>query len=146
VCVAESAGLVGASLRRPPVNGNGNAAPFGHPEIRLWLSFTTEPAWSRSLAVVAGVASRSGAGPLGELLRPLAGNKSVFGHFHAAAFSYRPLQRGVIDLTKTVRSLFEQEKLQGILHLLSDDRAAVGVSESKFVRGACWIGSIGSQA
>ena len=30
VVIAESAGLVGASLRRPPVNGSG--APFAHPE------------------------------------------------------------------------------------------------------------------
>lgn len=145
VCVAESAGLVGASLRRSPVNGAGDRAPFGHPEIRRWLSFTTEPAHSRALAVVAGIASRSGQGPLGQMLRPLAGTTGVFGHFHAAAFSYRPLQRGVIDLKKTVRSLFEHETLHGILHLIGDDRDAVGVSESEFVRGACWIGSLRSQ-
>jgi len=93
VCVAESGGLVGASLRRSPVNGSGGTTPFGHPEIRRWLSFTTEPAYSRALAVVAGVASRSGSGPLGEMLRPLAGSSGIFGHFHGAAFSYRPLQR-----------------------------------------------------
>lgn len=146
VCVAESAGLVGASLRRPPVNRAGNAAPFGHPEIRRWLSFTTEPAYSRALVVAVGVASRSASGPLGELLRPLGGASDIFGHFHAAAFSYRPLQRGMIDMKKTVRSLFEHETLHGILHLISDDRVAAGVSESEFVRGACWIGSMGSQA
>jgi len=146
VCVAESAGLVGASLRRSPVNGASDREPFGHPEIRRWLSFTTEPAHSRALVVVAGIASRSGDGPLGEMLRPVAGTGGIFGHFHAAAFSYRPLQRGVIDLKKTVRSLFEHETLQGILHLIGDDRDAVGVSESEFVRGACWIGPIRSQA
>jgi anti-anti-sigma factor len=146
VCVAESAGLVGASLRRSPVNGSSSAAPFGHPEIRQWLSFTTERAYSRAIAVVAGIASRSASGPLGPLLRPLAGADGVCGHFHAAAFSYRPLQRGVIELKKTVRSLFEHETLQGILHLIGDDRDAVGVSESEFVRGACWIGALRSQA
>jgi len=142
VCVAESAGLVGASLRKSPVNGSGNSGLFEHPEIRRWLSFTTEPAYSRALAVVVGFASRSSSGPLGGLLRPMAGAKSVFGHFHAAAFSYRPLPRGAIDLTKTVRPLFAQETLHGILHLISDTRVAVGVSESEFVRGACWIGGI----
>ena len=146
VCVTESAGLVGASLRRSPVNGAGDAALFQFPEVRRWLSFTTEPAYTRALAVVVGFASRSNTGPLGALLRPLSRTKPVVGHFHAAAFSYRPLQRGFIDLNKTVRSLFEQESLQGVLHLISDDRAAVGVSESVFVRGACWIGGIRSQA
>lgn len=142
VCITESAGLVGASLRRAPVNGTGDAELFQYPEVRRWLSFTTEPAFTRALAVVVGFASRSSAGPLGEFMRPLSRTKPVVGHFHAAAFSYRPLQRGVIDLNKTVHSLFEQENLQGILHLISDDRVAVGVSESEFVRGACWIGGI----
>ena len=122
VCVAESAGLVGASLRRAPVNGNGDAAPFRHPEIRQWLSFTTEPAYSRALAVVAGVAARSSSGALGELLRPMAGTGSVWGHFHAAAFSYRPMKKGRIDLKTIVRSIFEAETLQGVLHLIADDR------------------------
>ena len=61
---------------------------------------------------------------------------------NAAAFSYRPLQKGRIDLTATTRSLFEAETLLGLLHLIVDDRATVGVAESEFVLGACWIGPI----
>ncbi|MGH9591513.1 MAG: STAS domain-containing protein [Bryobacteraceae bacterium] len=141
VCVAESAGLVGASLRRSPVTGANGGAPFTHPEIRNWLSFTTERAYARALAVVVGVAARQESGELGGLLRPMSGT-GIYGHFHAATFSYRPLQKGVIDLNRTVRSLFDHETLQGILHLIGDDRDAVGVSESEFVRGACWIGPI----
>ena len=63
------------------------------------------------------------------------------GHFHAAAFSYRPLQKGSIDLKTTVTTLFETETLQGVLHLLTDDRVAAGLQQSEFVRGACWIGA-----
>jgi hypothetical protein len=62
------------------------------------------------------------------------------GHFHAAAFSYRPLKKGSIDLKATVTTLFETETLQGVLHLLSDHREAAGPQQSEFVRGACWIG------
>jgi anti-anti-sigma factor len=141
ICVAESSGLVGASLRRSPVEGDETAAPFSHPGIREWLSFTTEPAYSRALAVVVGIAARTAEGPQGPLLRALR-EDGVHGHFHAAAFSYRPLQKGRIDLEGTVRALFEDETLEGILHLIGDDRDAVGVSESEFVRGACWIGPI----
>jgi anti-anti-sigma factor len=139
VCIAESAGLVGASLRKPPVNGAADGAPFGHPEIRNWLSFTTERAHTRALAVLVGIASRSPDGELKALLRPLKGTAGTAGHFHAAAFTYRPLSRGPLDLDKTVRALFENEKLLGILHLIDDDREALGVSESEFVRGACWV-------
>ena len=63
------------------------------------------------------------------------------GHFHAAAFSYRPLQKGSIDLKNTVTTLFETETLQGVLHLLTDARLAAGPQQSEFVRGACWIGA-----
>jgi anti-anti-sigma factor len=138
VMVAESAGLVGASLRKPPVNGAGEGAPFTHPGIRRWLSFTTERAFPRALAVAVGVVARSSGGPLGPMLRPLQAKAGPFGHFHAAAFSYRPVQKGLIDLKSTVRPLFEQETPLGLLHLLSDDREGTGVSGSEFVRGACW--------
>ena len=149
VMVAESAGLVGASLRRSPVNGDSTRAPFGHPEIRSWLSFTTERAHTRALAVVVGLASASAGGPYGQLLRPLGGQANgkpaPAGHFHAAPFSYRHLQRGFIELQKTVRPLFEHESLLGLLHLIGDDRE-FGVAESEFVRGACWIGPITGDA
>jgi len=92
--------------------------------------------------VVAGVAARSADGALAPLLRPSSGELALVSHFHAAAFSYRPLQKGRIDLTATTRSLFEAETLLGLLHLIVDDRATVGVAESEFVLGACWIGPI----
>ena len=76
------------------------------------------------------------------MLRPLATGAPAAGHFHAAAFSYRPLQKGDIDLAATVATLFEAETLQGVLHLLTDDREISGAGQSDFVRGACWIGPI----
>ena len=139
VMVAESAGLIGAALRRPPTaDGDGNG-PFGFPQVREWLSFTAEPAFTRSLALVAGVASREDTGSLAPIVRSLSANGSLMGHFHAAAFSYRPLQKGEIELKKTVKSLFETQSLQGLLHLLSDSRPIEGAGQSQFVRGACWL-------
>jgi hypothetical protein len=40
-------------------------------------------------------------------------------------------------------TLFESERVLGMLHLLYDDRAAGGVGESEFARGACWVAPIG---
>jgi len=139
VIVAESAGLVGAALRRSPAV---ERAAFEYPEIRGWLSFSTERLYARSLAMVAGVASSERSAPFAPLLRPLSEGADLCGHFHAAAFSYRPLPKGEIDLKATVTALFESENLQSVLHLLTDDRQAAGPQQSEFVRGACWVGAI----
>ena len=76
------------------------------------------------------------------MLRPLEGGSGTAGHFHAAAFSYRPLQKGRIDLKTTVKSVFEAQTLQGVLHLLGDDREIVAAGQSEFVRGSCWVSPI----
>ena len=136
VFVAESTGLIGATLRRSPTPTNDTASPrLSHPEIRRWLSFTPERAFSHTLALVVGVASRgepSGrAKPLAPLLRPLAPRSELHGHFHAAVFSYRPFKKRKLDLNETVAALLETEDLQAVLHLLHDDRAITGGGESE---------------
>jgi hypothetical protein len=131
--------LVGAALRRSPA---AERASFDYPDIRRWLSFSTERLFARSLALVAGIASPTASGPFESLLRPLGSGSGPFGHFHAAAFSYRPLQKGEIDLQSTVTGLFESENLQGVLHLLGDNRPAAGPQQSEFVRGACWLSAL----
>jgi anti-anti-sigma factor len=147
VMIAESAGLMGAALRRSPALAASEDALFQFPLIRDWLTFTAERSYTRSTALVVGVAARRDAEALAPLIRPLGrgGSKSgrpIAGHFHAAAFSYSPVQKGEIDLKAAVRGLFEGQALEGILHLLSDDRAIAGAGESEFVRGACWMGPI----
>jgi anti-anti-sigma factor len=142
VIVAESSGLVGAALRRSPAMAAAGSSLFAYPEIRTWLSFSTERLFTRSLAVVCGVAARKAPPALAPLLRPLGTAEWPQGHFHAAALSYRPLKKGDMELAGTVASLFENESLQGLLHLLTDDRDAAGHEQSEFRRGACWIGSV----
>ncbi|MEI6338932.1 MAG: anti-sigma factor antagonist, partial [Verrucomicrobiota bacterium] len=78
--------------------------------------------------------------PLAPLLRPLGAN--LLGHFHAACFPYRPLQKGRIDLQPSVAGLFEGFNLQAVLHLLSDPREFIGAGESEFLRGALWIAPV----
>lgn len=141
VMIAETTGLVGAALRRPPVQTSAEQDPFSFPEVRSWLSFTAEPSYRNRVALVAGIVARERSGVLAPLIRPYGEIKdaSVAGHFHAAAFSYRPVQRGQIDLKSSIKTLFEAQTLEGILHLLTDDRAISGAGESEFVRGACWV-------
>jgi anti-anti-sigma factor len=144
VMVVEASSLVGASLRQSPAlpRGETPADPFAFPAVREWFSFTVERAYRGCIALMIGVVARDGATPLGPFLRPLGVGSGALGHFHAAAFSYRPLRKGKLDLGDTIKRLFEHHHLNGILHLLSDDRELTGVGESEFIRGACWIGGL----
>lgn len=138
VLVAESAGLLGASLKRSPAGGPGGAV-FQYPEVRQWLSFSPVRSHARSLALVAGVAVKSTPPPeLVSLLRPLKPELGLQAHLHAAAFGYHPLRKGYIGLEATIQRLFESGGLQSVLHLLADDRPG-GAGESEFTRGACWV-------
>jgi anti-anti-sigma factor len=145
VMVAESAGLTGAALRRSPALDKSaaarNTSPFEHPQIRDWLSFTAERAHAHRLALAVGVFARNENNALGSMLRPLGKEPGLYGHCHAAVFTYRPLKKGELDLKATVTTLFESESLLDVLHLLGDDRQ-IGAGESEFVRGACWIGPL----
>ena len=49
-------------------------------------------------------------------------------------------------MRRSVASLFETDTLQGVLHLLHDDREISGGGESEFVAGACWLGPLESTA
>ena len=139
--IAESAGLMGAALRRSPALEASPQPAFEHPQIRHWLSFTAERAFARSVAFVVGVATSNQGSRLNPLVRPLAKNCDLAGHFHAASFSYHPLKKGETNLKEAARRLFEVENLEGVLHLLNDERES-GAGQSEFFRGACWIGSI----
>lgn len=139
VAVTETSGLVGASLRQSVVQ-NATADRFAFPEIRDWLSFTTERSFRDSTSLICGVVARDGT-PFHDLLRP---HGSVLGHFHAASFPYRPLQKGRIEMKATVSGLFDTHSLQSVLHLLADTREFNGVGESEFLRGALWIAPIPS--
>jgi len=137
VAITETAGLVGAALRQSPASAS--VDNFGFPQIRDWLSFTSERAFRDSTSLVVGVVARDGSF-LQPLLRPLA--QGLQGHFHAASFPYRPLQKGLVELRPTLDSLFEGRAAQGMLHLLHDSREFTGAGESEFPRGALWIAPV----
>ena len=140
VMVCESAGLVGAALTKTPVAGSSVTGPFQYPEAVDWLSFTTERAHTKSLALAAGAVTRKQEFP--SMFRSINSQETYAGHFHAVAFPYRPLKKGKIELAETVTGLFESNRVEGVLHLLQDDREIGGSGQSEFVRGACWISPI----
>jgi anti-anti-sigma factor len=140
VVVAETAGLLGAALRRSPAEPLRGGDFFAHPSVRTRLSFSAERTFSHSVSLAAGIVARTIGTADAEQLRPIAPN--AVGHVHAAAFRFRPIQKGPIDLDETVADLFEPNQLMGVMHLLSDDRGPAGAGESELIRGACWIAPV----
>jgi anti-anti-sigma factor len=141
VIIAESAGLIGTALRRSPALRDSESALFAFPQVRDWLSFAAEPVFTRALTLVVGVAARKAPALLMPLLRPL-GQSELAGHFHAAAFSYRPVKKREMDLQAATARLFEAETPQAVLHLLNDNREITGAGQSQLVAGTCWMGAI----
>ncbi|HEY4262248.1 MAG TPA: STAS domain-containing protein [Schlesneria sp.] len=142
VYVAETTGLIGATLRRSPTSAAAGSR-MSHPEIRNWLSFSPERTHGHTLTLIVGVASRGApSAELAPLLRPMGSGFEIYGHFHAAVFSYRPFKKRKLEMADVVGTLFESEDLQTVMHLLNDDREITGGGESEFIRGACWMSPI----
>lgn len=134
VMIAETAGLVGARLRRSPVGCDGEL--FRFPAVRDWLMLTTERAHERTLCILAGVILTSPGDAWAPFVRPL--TPALQGHVHAAVFPYRPLPRGVLEFQETVASVFEAEPATDLLHIFADPREPYGAGESEFWRGVLW--------
>lgn len=141
ILLGETAGLVGAWLRRSPAEAK-EGGFFDHPSIRERLAFAPERMHGRSLALVAGVAARMDASGFGGLVRPLKTDSNLHGHFHATVFTFRVLPHGPFDLPGMLTTLFEEEMTTGLMHLLHDARPYAGGGESLFVRGALWAGAV----
>ncbi len=139
VMIAEVAGIVGAALRRSPAL---STDPDISARVSDWLSFSPERSLQRTVALAAGLAALEAPPPLATLLRPIGAEAEPQGHFHAAAFSYQPLQRGVLQLRAAVKHLFDSQSLLAVLHLLNDTRPGIGIGQTELVRGACWIAEV----
>jgi len=139
VMAVEVSGLVGAWLRQSPAGREALADPFAFPQIRDFVRFTAERAFTAEVALVVGFASRNVPATLRPSLRPLDAGGTLQGHFHAAAFTYHPLRKDAVALAEAVPELFQRQTLRGLLHLIHDTRPAEGLGQSEFVRGTCWV-------
>lgn len=141
VIAGETAGIAGARIRRSPAAGD-DPLRFEIPAVRDWLSFAAERTHATTTTLIAGVAARKPKGAIAPLLLPLDGSGDLFGHFHAAVFSYHPLPQRTVELGTLVRGLFANHLLRDVLHLVGDDRGEAGVGETALLRGVCWISPI----
>jgi hypothetical protein len=141
VAAVEAAAFVGAAVKRGP------KAPvtfdLTFPAMRDQLSFTSEPTFPETSALIAGYASRAPSPAAAPFLRRLGPEDGLLGHFHAAIFPYRPIRKQYVTLGETLHRLFEDQGVRAVLHLLHDDRPASGSGCTRVRRGACWIAPAG---
>ena len=141
VIVAEAETVVGASLIQSPT-ALSNHSIWTHPQIRNWLSFTSEQSYDKKVLLIAGVACTTPTEQAKVFLRPIREARSIECHIHAAVFPYRPLSKGNANLSEVIRDLFAVDTPKNVLHLLADERAIEGVGETRLMRGTCWCGPI----
>lgn len=141
--LAETAGLVGAALRRSPAM---EPAALSLPGVRDWISFTTERAAERRLGLLVGVAGLEFPARAEPFLRRMKEGSPISAHIHAALFPYRPVQRGELPFAQTIAATLAASTPDTVLHLMADTRPFEGVGETDLVRGACWMGAIGELA
>ena len=142
VILAEIRGLVCASLKQSPLIKPYKELFYKFPDIRDHFHITTEPEFNGMLTLITGVVTKQRDSKFSKFTRSLGSNTGLWGHFHAAVFSYSPLKRGEKDIHKLVATLFDQSRLKDVVHLLNDDRELNGIGESEFKHGICWIGKI----
>lgn len=133
--MAETASLIGSTLKRSPTDAG---MDFTVPGLRDQFSFTTEPSWQKSTTITAGIVSRLPSA----MMRPLNRKAECFGHLHSTVFSYRPVPAGRVDSKQFIRSLFDEEHVHTVLHLMYDDRHTLSSVESEFIRGAMFVGAL----
>lgn len=143
VALAETAGLVGASLLRSPECDQA-ADYFRFPDARHWFNLTPERVHARQLALLVGVIARQPSVPLADQLRPMAdGAEALRGHVHAAVLSYRALPGGPQDLPQVLAEILQTQSPVDVMHLINDDRAISGAGDSLFPRGVLWVSPLG---
>jgi len=142
VCLVEVEGLVGAALARSPGEIQASDQPGEFPELREWLSFCGERVHRQAQALVVAFFCRDPGHPLAAHLTPVPARPGLLAHAHAVVLPFRPLPQGVVDLETSVAAVFEDNMPLGLLHLIEDDRPAVGLGESAFIRGACWCAPV----
>lgn len=138
VALAEVEGLVGVSLTQSPGRIHPGDRPGDFPDVRNWLAFCGERLFRQAQALLVAFVSRDPPPALVPHLASLPSRPEIHAHAHAVVLPFRPLPQGVLELDASVRAAFEESEPLGLYHLIEDDRPAVGLGQTTFIRGACW--------
>ncbi len=142
VCLAEVEGLVGATLAKSPASITDSDRPGEFPAIREWLAFCGERLHRRTLALVIAFVCKGPEHPIARHLSQLPSTPDIYAHAHAVVLPFSALPQGVLELDVSVSTAYQNNDPIALLHLIEDDRPAIGLGQSSFIQGACWCAPI----
>jgi len=137
VVLGEIEGLVGAALIQSPGLLSADES-FSFPEVKEWLSFSGERVFAHQQVLLTGVVKDRD----NHDDPPLPSHPGLAAHIHAAVFPYQPLPNGNIDMAASVQKFFNGPPPLAVMHLVDDNRPAVGLGQSALIRGACWCAPV----
>ncbi len=139
--IGEIEGLVGASLMQSGLMPDPEDF-MAWPAVRDRLSFCGERSYANEQVLVTGIAARGDQKEEYTALYPMPSRPDLAVHIHAAVFPYQPLPNGCLDLCSSVSRFFSGPPPRAVMHLIDDNRPAIGLGESALIRGACWCGPV----
>ena len=127
--VAESKGIWGMNIRKPPVCGQQPAGPEGIFSSRLfpdWFDFPVEPAYSGVVVAATGIAARNPR-ELPQAFQHLFSGGNLF-HLHGGIFGNAPIGNNAREFDRELTRIFNELDVFKIQHLLGQSRFAGGMA------------------
>lgn len=127
--LAESKGVWGMNIRKPPMGNRQPAGPesiFSRRSFPDWFDFPVEPAYAGAVVAATGIAVRNSR-ELPRALQPLFSGGNLF-HLHGGIFSKAPIGNKVRDFDRELARIFNELDVFKIQHLLGQTRFAGGMA------------------
>ncbi|MHB1461524.1 MAG: STAS domain-containing protein [Armatimonadota bacterium] len=142
VAMVEVEGLVGAALAKSPASITETDRPGEFPEVREWLAFCGERLHRRTLAMLIAFVCRNSEHPIAKYLSNTPSKPDIYAHAHAVVLPFSALPQGMLDMDASISTAYQNSDPIALLHLIEDDRPAIGLGQSSFIQGACWCAPI----
>ncbi|MRR17967.1 MAG: anti-sigma factor antagonist [Deltaproteobacteria bacterium] len=127
--LAESKGLWGMNIRKPPVAALQSSAPesiFQSCSFPEWFDFPVEPAYAGSIVAATGIAAANPQALPGPL-RSLFSGGAAF-HLHGGIFAKAPIGVNAADLDNELIRVFNELSAIKIQHLIGQSRFSAGMA------------------
>ena len=127
--IAESKGLWGMNIRKPPVAALLSSRPesiFQSCAFPEWFDFPVEPAYAGSVVVATGIAAANPQA-LPKEFRSLFSGGNTF-HLHGGIFDKAPIGSSIEDFDNELARIFNELNVFKIQHLLGQSRFAGGMA------------------
>ncbi len=127
--LAESKGLWGMNIRKPPVAALQSSRPesiFQSCSFPDWFDFPVEPAYAGSVVAATGIAAANPQALPGPLRSLFSGGNTF--HLHGGIFDKAPIGSNAQDFDNELTRIFDELDVFKIQHLLGQSRFSTGLA------------------